>query len=211
MDNVGLESFLLEDGGLLLVFVKNPKKGYVKTRLAKGVGEEQALNVYLKLLDYTRKLVDASKVPTKICYSDQVEENDVWSGLEKEAQCDGDLGERMEHAFATAFSQGFSKVVIIGSDCAELNSTHIQKAFKQLNEHDVVFGPAKDGGYYLMGMKKLEENVFRNKPWSQSTLLNVTLEELEGAGKRVGLLEELSDVDTIEDLKRLGGDWYPLS
>jgi len=199
----------------LIVFVKNPIQGNVKTRLAATVGHEKAVEVYIELLKHTKKVIKKllESAPTSVqfgvnvYYGDYVNSNDLWSELpvNKYLQSEGDLGERMKNAFKAEFVAGASQVVIIGSDCLMLRPRHIKNAMDELGTVDVVIGPATDGGYYLLGMKQLHPFLFENKSWSQSTVLEETLTDL--TEKKLGdntqlsysLLETLSDVDTWED------------
>jgi rSAM/selenodomain-associated transferase 1 len=118
-------------------------------------------------------------------------------------QTGDDLGERMKNAFATAFVEGFEKVVIIGSDCPQLTSMHIQEAFDLLSNYDIIIGPAVDGGYYLLGMKRLISEVFINKIWSSDQVFMQTMADIEHLHLSYYLLETLRDIDTEEDLNIL--------
>ena len=193
---------------VLIIFVKNPVRGKVKTRLAKTIGEEKALAVYNDLLRYTHNLtrnIDCYKV---VFYSDFIDNTDLWeeSVFHKEIQSGKDLGERMKNSFRLMFGYGFKKVVIIGSDCLEISSLIIDEAFRKLDDTEVVIGPASDGGYYLMGLKQIHDSLFDNKSWSTSSLLNETIEELTREGVGFSLLPELSDIDEEKDLNHKGPD-----
>jgi uncharacterized protein len=185
---------------LLLIFTKNPVLGKVKTRLAKDIGEENALKIYEFLLDHSVKVTSPLEVSKQVCYSDAVIEYDIWDPniFSKKAQSGNDLGERMHNAFQDAFSVGFKKVVIIGSDLFDLETEDLEKAFVELDEHNFVLGPAQDGGYYLFGMKSLNSKVFKNKDWGTSSVLKDTLADLEN--RNVKLLETRNDIDLLEDL-----------
>lgn len=186
---------------LLLIFTRNPELGKVKTRLAQGVGEENALTIYKILLQHTHDVVVKAQGKKRVGYSVKVRENDLWeSSLFEKFQQEGeDLGQRMQHAFSKAFAEAFKKVVIIGSDLYDLQPYHLKQAFDALTSHDAVIGPAKDGGYYLLGMRFLIPEVFKNKPWGSDTVLKKTLEDLTPYNLKV--LEELNDIDFAEDLK----------
>lgn len=189
---------------LLIVFVKNPVAGQVKTRLAKTVGDERALKVYLDLLERTHHITLGLKCSKAVFYSREVVDLDVFepSIYLKYEQEGSDLGERMLNAFQLAFHREYEKVVIIGSDCYELTQLQIEEAFRKLDGSDVVLGPATDGGYYLLGMKQMRQELFIDKPWSTSDLLLDTILELKKSGASYELLGTLSDIDTEEDLKR---------
>lgn len=186
---------------LLLIFTRNPELGKVKTRLAKGVGQENALTIYKQLLQHTHDVVLQSKSIKRVGYSVKVRDNDIWetTSFEKFAQEGDDLGERMELAFSKAFSDGYKRVIIIGSDLYDLRPHHIEEAFTELIAHDAVIGPAKDGGYYLLGMQQFIPSVFKEKEWGSDTVLENTLNDLKSY--TVHTLEELNDIDFAEDLK----------
>ena len=185
----------------LLVFIRNPQSGKVKTRLARTVGDAEALRIYLVLLDKTRSAALDVRAVRRLFYSDFIDPFDDWpeSDFSKEIQAVGDLGERMEQAFRSSFESGASKAVVIGSDCPQLSGEILQTAFDKLEEADFVLGPAPDGGYYLLGMKVLEPSVFHGIEWSTETVCTRTLEKIQAAGKSCALLPVLSDVDTEED------------
>ncbi len=185
----------------LLIFIRNPQLGKVKTRLARTLGDEEALRIYHVLLEKTRTAALGIQAERWLFYSDFIEKNDDWpeADFSKKTQANGDLGERMEHAFRMAFEAGAEKVVIIGSDCPELTGALLQVAFGKLEGTDFVLGPVPDGGYYLLGMKELESSVFRDIAWSTETVRARTLEKIQAAGKSCALLPVLSDVDTEED------------
>lgn len=189
----------MENKNLLIVFVKNPVSGKVKTRLAKTIGNENAFLVYHELLRITENATRQLKNCHVQVYFSENREEDTWQGCEKFIQQGNDLGEKMQFAFEQGFTLGFKNIVLIGSDLPEISSDIIQKAFDALKANDIVFGPSEDGGYYLVGMKVLHHEIFKNKPWSTPNLLEVTLKQLEGH-KSVCCLTELNDIDEYEDL-----------
>ena len=188
----------------LIIFIKNPVEGKVKTRLAKDIGNVQALKIYNYLLAHTRNISCSIQASRLLYYADVLPEQDEWPAedFEKLLQNGEDLGARMFDAFRTAAKKGNSRIVIIGSDCIDLTPELINEAFNELESHDFVIGPAKDGGYYLLGMKYLEEKVFKNKQWSTYTVFNDTIADIEMMSKSVFVLPVLSDVDTIADLNK---------
>lgn len=190
---------------LVIVFVKNIKLGTVKTRLAKTIGDFGAFEVYSELVKITEKATDAIKVDKRIYFSDAVVDT-KWVNDYKTVQNGKDLGERMFNAFKEGFEAGYERIVLIGSDLPDINSNHITNGLKALETKEVVFGPAEDGGYYLVGMSQLEPSIFKNKPWSQSNLLKETLQELQNNQISVGILETLNDIDNYEDL--IHSDFY---
>ncbi|WP_248724110.1 TIGR04282 family arsenosugar biosynthesis glycosyltransferase [Seonamhaeicola sp. ML3] len=184
---------------LVIVFVKNIKLGKVKTRLAKTIGNQGAFEVYSELVKITEKALEQLNTDKRIYFSEAVVET-KWPGQYKTVQQGVDLGERMKNAFLDGFNDGYERVILIGSDLPDIQTKHIQNGFTALNETDTVFGPAEDGGYYLVGMNNMHELVFDNKPWSQSNLLQETLKELENNKITYKTLETLNDIDTFEDL-----------
>ncbi|MDB9708527.1 TIGR04282 family arsenosugar biosynthesis glycosyltransferase [Salibacteraceae bacterium] len=193
----------------LIIFVKNPEIGRVKTRLAKTIGDEQALSIYQKLLLYTKEITKGLNADKSVYYSEHIDNNDLWDNMlfSKHLQRGDDLGERMQNAFADAFAQGKERVIIIGSDCLELETYMIKEAFAVLENNDVVLGPAKDGGYYMIGMTAFLPTLFEDKNWSTDDLLMDTILDLKKMNAKYYLLKTLNDIDTIEDLKAL--DKFP--
>ncbi|GAA5522169.1 TIGR04282 family arsenosugar biosynthesis glycosyltransferase [Aliifodinibius salicampi] len=191
------------EGQVLMVFTKNPKLGKVKTRLARTIGEEQALSVYKELLRLTKSVTDPLQVTKQLWYSSFISRNDIWPGdiYDKRLQKGRDLGKRMQHAFQKAFDESFEKAVIIGSDCSALTTDIIRQAFRALDNHRVVIGPARDGGYYLLGMSEYYPEVFTNKSWSTPSVFEKTIEQLREMDISYSLLPMLNDIDTLEDLK----------
>lgn len=186
---------------LLMTFTRNPELGKVKSRLAKGIGEKAALEVYIKLLEHTENVLQKINVDKCVWYSVSVRQNDIWSddSYQKKAQFGNDLGERMLNAFKDAFQNNYEKVIIIGSDLYDLQPKHIEEAIEALHRNDVVIGPAKDGGYYLLGMKTLHKKAFAPKAWGTETVLADTLNDLDN--QNIHLLETLNDIDHAEDLE----------
>ena len=189
---------------LVMVFVKNPELGKAKTRLAETVGDEKALEIYIQLLQYTHLIIKDLSCDRAIHYSSFIDENDFWLNelYQKYVQIKGALGEKMQHAFEQAFNQGYEKVVIIGSDCPELTTEIIEEAIDALDKHDVVFGKAEDGGYYLLGMTKLIPELFQDKIWSSSRVLTDSIADCKTLDLSYELLQELSDVDYEKDWLR---------
>ncbi len=187
---------------LLMIFVKKPEAGKVKTRLAATIGNEKALQVYMQLLERTREVTRPMLCHKTVYYTPEIVEKDFFdaSHYQKASQSNGDLGQRMQKAFETAFADGYEKVCIIGSDCYELDTNILKEAFAQLDEKDVVIGPATDGGYYLLGMKKMHFQLFQNKQWSTASVFSYTLDDVKKDDLSFFLLPELTDVDEEENL-----------
>ncbi|MEM1219801.1 MAG: TIGR04282 family arsenosugar biosynthesis glycosyltransferase [Bacteroidota bacterium] len=189
----------------LILFVKNPELGKVKTRLAKDAGDENALKIYKALLGHTREITVDLPLDRLLYYSTWIEENDEWdeTQFKKRLQKGDDLGSRMSNAFAEAFNQ-YERVLIIGSDCAQLNEQMIEHAIEQLKFYPFVIGPSEDGGYYLLGMQKFTPSVFEDIPWSTKEVLLHTLDRIRDLEASYYLLPKLSDIDYLEDWKKHG-------
>jgi len=188
----------------VIVFVKNPVLGKVKTRLAKSIGEEAALKVYKYLLHFTKDLIGTAKVDKLFLYHhEEIIDINKWYILncENKLQSDGDLGCKMENAFNYVFSKGFKSIVVLGSDCLEITSDILNKSFLELEICNSVIGPAKDGGYYLLGLNNMIPEIFKDMPWSKSNLLLETVKKLELKEINYKLLPILSDVDYLEDIE----------
>ncbi|NQY10281.1 MAG: glycosyltransferase [Flavobacteriales bacterium] len=190
----------------LIIFIKNPVLGKVKTRLAKYIGDRSALQIYLSLLKHTFKITkELEDVVKVVYYSDVVEEDDMWisTSFGKSLQEGNDLGMRMKNAFQTAFNEGAERVVIIGSDCFELTQNYIEHAFNILNSNQAVIGPAVDGGYYLLGMNRMYSSVFQDVEWSTHNVFVSTFVKLKEEDIQFKLLPVLYDVDRVEDVPEL--------
>jgi len=189
----------------IIIFIKNAEKGKVKTRLASTLGDDKALQIYKALLEHTRNTVLSIPVERLLYYSSYINLEDDWpeSEFHKYLQPQGNLGERISYAFEKAF-KSFQNVIIVGSDCPTLSKQILTEAFKQLRQHPFVIGPAKDGGYYLLGMRQFTPSVFENIEWSTDTVLPDTIRAITKTGASYHLLPELSDVDYEEDWERYG-------
>ena len=189
----------------LLVFLKAPRPGTVKTRLAQTLGAAAAAAAYRQLVDIVLgQLSSLPSVELRFAPDEARAEILPWlrPGWSAVAQGRGDLGERLTRAFAEAFSTGASRVVIIGSDCPEVTSDDVQAAWTALAQHDLVLGPAEDGGYWLIGLRASEPRLFAGVHWSTGTVRQETLERAQVAGLSHTLLRPLHDVDTEADWQR---------
>lgn len=186
----------------IIIFVKNPVKGKVKTRLAAEIGDDKALEVYISLLEHTKKITCALKADKFLFYDQYINEEDEWNRavFQKHLQHGDDLGARMKSGFTSIFRKGYQSVIIIGSDCFELTTEIIEQAFLEMKEKDFIVGPAKDGGYYLLGMRQMEEDVFKNIEWSTSSVFEKTIKNISKLNKTYSVLPVLSDVDRLNDL-----------
>lgn len=187
----------------LIIFSKNPVAGKVKTRLAADIGDEKALAVYHQLLQLTAEVAATVNAEAIACYSDRLEEGDIFGklGFEKAVQKGADLGERMCNAFENSFREGFRHVVLIGSDCPELDRGIIEAALDHLQTYDMVIGPATDGGYYLIGLTANYRDLFIGREWSHQNVFAQTMETAKALGLSFFELPELSDVDNLSDLE----------
>ena len=185
----------------LIIFVRNPVLGKVKTRLAATIGNEKTLMLYKHLLQHTHAICEHLSVTKFVYYADYINEDDLWNGFEKRLQQGDDLGERMKNAFAELFDTGFKNICIIGSDCYELSSDILADAFEKLKTADVIAGPVTDGGYYILGMNKPVPDFFTNKEWSTDTVFADTLKDAAALKLSLHQLPILHDIDTEEDLR----------
>lgn len=187
---------------LLLIFVKHPLPGQVKTRLAATLGNARTLAIYQRLLAYTLQISQELEADKAVFYGNEVPEKDLWqeAGYRRFLQQGEDLGARMMQAFDWGFQQGYDRILVIGSDCAQLTATHLRQAFAQLENHDAIMGPAKDGGYYILGLKERFPAIFTHKNWSTEDVFVSSLYDLISKGKSVMTLPLLSDIDREEDL-----------
>ena len=187
----------------LIIFQKNAIPGRVKTRIAASVGDSHALEIYNWLTDFTHQIVREVKVDKYLFYSDFIPEQTEGdkSDYQGEIQSGSDLGDRMCNAFKLLFEKGYSSVVIIGTDCADLKTSDLNDAYMGLSQADLVIGPAQDGGYYLLGMSRFLPELFNEISWSSSTVLESTLDIANKSGLDYEFLEIRSDIDTYEDWK----------
>ena len=195
----------------LLIFAKYPRAGKSKTRLAPLLGEEGAAQLHRQLA-----LQTLSVAQTLRALNDDVAVEVYSTGNTPEAmaslfgnqwtyrdQGDGDLGQRLQRAIGKAFQTSARRVLVIGTDCPLLTRQHLSDAFDALASADLVLGPARDGGYYLIGMSRLYRELFGQIPWSSANVLSQTKAVAARCGLKVALLPLLSDMDTPEDL----ADW----
>jgi rSAM/selenodomain-associated transferase 1 len=193
----------------LLIFAKQPLPGKVKTRLTPPLTPEEACQLYhCMLLDTLSKVLPQVSVDRFLCYVDEGDAAGFMRTISPDTallpQVTGDLGERMAAAFRQMFVQGYDGVIIIGTDMPDLPMEIIRSACTWLenSSQDVLLGPAEDGGYYLVAMKQLHEELFRDIPWSSDKVLCSTLARASAAGLEIELLPVWYDIDTPEDLRR---------
>ena len=191
----------------IIVFAKEPQRGKVKTRLKNGLSSEKIVRLYKAFLKDTGELINKCKTANKIMayhfdghprYLKRIAKGYIFH--KQNGNC---LGQRLHNAFVFAKSQGSTKTVIIGSDAPDLPPEYIETAFQELSCHDVVFGPSRDGGYYLVGLKMPVRNIFQGIKWSTSSVLKDSLRKAKKADKSVYLLKPWQDIDSCEDLENL--------
>ncbi len=195
---------------LLIVFVKNLVAGNVKSRLALSIGYSNALAIYTDLVSKIHDVVVDLPFDKQISYSSSIDKSDIWESefFNKSLQEGENIGERMFHAFSKAFLAGYENIVLIGSDIININSGIIFESFYQLQKSDIVLGPAVDGGYYLIGLKKPMKQLFENKDWSTNKVFIQTLKNCFEMDLTLSLVTELADLDRIEDFQYLNlEDW----
>ena len=199
------------DNRCLLFFIKNPKKGKVKTRVASAIGDKMAMKLYRRFLLEMLSTLNRGTFLFYLCFHPENSLNDLkdWLGDHYlyTPQMGENLGQRMKNGFVEAFSMNFKRVVLIGSDIPDLPLEFIEEAFNSLGEKDAVIGPSFDGGYYLIGFrdKTFSPQVFEGIPWSTERVFEDTMKILKQEGLLVHTLPRWRDIDTIEDLKNLPG------
>jgi rSAM/selenodomain-associated transferase 1 len=185
----------------IIIFVKAPRPGFVKTRLAAAIGNEAACGAYRQLAETVlAHLAPLPHLELRFTPDDAEDEITHWlsDGWTAHPQGEGDLGERMHRAFTEAKGPA----IIIGSDCPQVELSDLRTAAKTLQARDAVIGPATDGGYWLIALNAPCPALFENIKWSTSDVLPKTLEKANEAELSVQLLRELTDVDTGEDWQR---------
>jgi len=203
-----MKDIIKQNNASLVIFARHPKSGRVKTRLAKTLGAEKATEFYRlcaeHLFQETEKL--PSEIKRYIYYDGMENENrlQAWAGacFDYVVQAVGSLGHRLENAFSTQFSRGARKVIIVASDVPDISSSIIVEAFRSLDNHEIVIGPCHDGGYYMIGMKKLHKDIFDGIPWSTSQVYAHTLTNINKLDISLCQLRSLYDIDTEEDLNQ---------
>jgi len=186
----------------LIVFVKAPREGEVKTRLAATMGTKKACAAYREMVATVLRHIGAlQSVELRFAPDDAGAEIQPWLQRDwiAQPQGEGDLGTRMLRAFEDSFAAGAERVVVIGSDCPEAGSADVRTAWKELKSHDVVLGPAIDGGYWLIGLRAAQPALFEGISWSGDQVLGQTLQRARTLGVRIQLLRILADIDTEED------------
>lgn len=196
----------------LIVFTRYPEVGKTKTRLIPALGAAGAATLQRQMTEFTLKQAEklaqqkqdglnSLSVEIRFAGGDRSLMQDwLGSSWSYQPQATGDLGERMQLAFQSAFEMGSQRVVTIGIDCPELDSATLAQAFQALQNHDLVLGPATDGGYYLIGLRSLIPKLFNGIDWGTNQVFRQTMAIAEGEGLAIATLAPLTDVDRPEDL-----------
>lgn len=205
----------------ILLFIKYPQIGKVKSRLARDLGEEITVELYQNFVQDILSSIREIEADLKICFHppDLRERFVEWLGGDYDylPQDGQDLGERMAKGLTRVFSEGYDKAIIIGSDSPDLPGDIIEIGLSSLCSNDVVIGPSHDGGYYLIGFDKegFLSEVFRGIAWSSATVFKMTIDIIGKAGLKVFVLPEWRDVDTLDDLRDLirrnNSSWFRFS
>ena len=191
----------------IIIFTRYPEPRKTKTRLIPALGPQRAADLGREMTHHTLGVV--AQVPARlsaaseVCFEGGNAEKIAacfGSGAVYRPQCAGNLGCRMQHAFAQAFSEGTRQTVIIGTDCPGITPELLAEAFHRLVTSDLVLGPASDGGYYLVGLRRPTPQLFTDIPWGSDRVLDETLRRAGELSLNVSLLKVLSDVDRPEDL-----------
>ena len=196
------------DENWVLVFAKSPRPGRVKTRLAGLLGPEGASRLYEALLTDTVLAVASVPGVRRVIACDPPEDLDWFvsrfgDGFQLTSQGPGDFGQRLHGCFEEAFAQGARRAVVVGSDLPTLNGSCIAGAFRLLHSHDLVLGPADDGGYYLMGLARMVPELFQDVDWSTDRVLDQTLDRARRARLTFTRLDAECDVDDGLSLRKL--------
>jgi uncharacterized protein len=193
----------------LVIFVKNARRGHVKTRLASSLGEDKALSIYLALCERVRNVCLGFSGKCYVYYSEYIPpEPDVWEDdffIKRKQYPVADLGLRMQAAFNELLPV-HSSVRLIGTDIPHLSNDLLEESILLLKNTDVILGPSDDGGYYLIGMKKTNDFLFNNMTWSVDTVLSETIQRISRNNATYHLLKTLPDIDTADDWEKHG--WF---
>lgn len=192
---------------LIILFTRLPKPGFTKTRLIPALGADGAANLQRQMTVHTLNRAQSAArrhgLALEVHYTGgERPDFQQWLGadIEYRQQETGDLGVRMAQAFASAFKRGCRSVVLIGTDCPQIDESILREAFSSLEGKDLVLGPAHDGGYYLIGLRRPSPELFHEITWGTETVLEQTLLRARDAGRSYCLLETRNDVDRPEDL-----------
>jgi uncharacterized protein len=193
----------------LIIFTRYPEPGKVKTRLIPALGAVGAATLHQRMVEHTMAQVNALRslrtLRVEVWFTgSSIAQMQEWLGTDVnyQPQPAGDLGNRMRSAFKTAFSEGYTSAVIVGTDCPDLSSIILEQSFSALERHNLVLGPAIDGGYYLIGLRRLVPELFEGISWSTAEVLRQTLAIAHQLELTSMLLPYLSDIDLPSDLEK---------
>ncbi len=193
----------------VLVFLRAPERGKVKTRLARTIGPDAALALYKAFVLDTLSMLQAAGRQAVICFHPADAEGALAAWLPRPYRCwpqvGRDLGERMMNAFSRAFSEAARRVLLVGTDIPDLPASIIQEAFSALDRRPAILGPSSDGGYYLIGFRPggFLPECFRGIPWGEASVFQRTRRRMQQAGVPCHILTEWRDIDDGEDLQDL--------
>ena len=191
----------------LIVFAKAPIPGEVKTRLCPPLDSDEAASLHGTLVLDTIERTKGLQGITLFVAGTPDLAHPFFKVLEGRygakllLQRGPDLGSRMQWAMQDAFEQGAQEVLLIGTDLPALPRAHLVEALTLIKSHEIVLGPTADGGYYLIGLRKMIPALFDGIAWSTPTVFAETKKKIEAAGLSLGLLPECRDLDTLDDLK----------
>ncbi|MBI1387727.1 MAG: DUF2064 domain-containing protein [bacterium] len=190
-----------------LIFIKQPRPGEVKTRLGEAIGDRASAELYRDFVETSLRRFQRIAYANCTAYYHPPEEERFFrdwlgGGVKYEPQCEGDLGVRLMHGFERMLTR-YHRVIALGTDSPDLPLDYLEKACSSLDEHDIVFGPAEDGGYYLVGMTAPHPGIFEGIEWSSDRVLSQSLHRCESLGLSVAHTPLWYDIDRLEDLNRL--------
>ncbi|MBC8212140.1 MAG: TIGR04282 family arsenosugar biosynthesis glycosyltransferase [Gammaproteobacteria bacterium] len=186
---------------LIQLFARPPLAGRVKTRLIPDVGVQSATAIYRHCLQHNLQLVQQTDFDVQIWLTDPSSDT-IFNHQPISIQQGKHLGQRMYYALADALQNGYQKVILIGSDCLELSPAILQRVCAKLDQHDLVFIPALDGGYVLVAARhSIDCRLFEGIDWGSAQVLIQTLEAAMRCGINTALLNPLRDIDTADDLQ----------
>ena len=201
---------------LVAQLAREPIPGAVKTRLLPKLRPEEAAALHARMVDHTCRMLCNSALADVQLWIDGDPGHPLFESLTQvgikdlRIQCEGDLGQRMEAIVDSALAEGYERVVLVGSDAPTLTPDYVECAIDQLATHPVVFGPALDGGYVLLGLSQSRPELFRDMPWGTERVLDISLQRMKSAGISCAVLEPRADIDRPEDLCHLPselGSW----
>jgi uncharacterized protein len=195
-----------ENKKAILIFIKNPVMGQVKTRLAKKTGHCQALRIYRHLLDNTRRVTSEFENADKFLFYDRfIPCFDEWHSdvFSRHLQYEGPIDQKLINAFQLVFEEDFQRCIWLVPDCPKLTVAQLRKAFFELTRNDVTIGPTPGGGIYLLGLNNHNEKLLSGLQWGKGTLISDLIRRCQSQGLSHYLLPELHDVDFEEDLMHL--------